>query len=327
MTEYQSYTKNLNDEAKAFDSQIVQRIKGGHIPDLVNTEDCDYFHNNSWRKKYFVELDFGEQCDLILHSLNNQIGVEKSEIKILEVGSGPGYMSLELARAGYNVTGIELSADCVSVAIETAKKFSPELLGSCLKYICDDFFAFSENHVDEFDVILFVGVLHHFPNQKRVHLACKKLLKANGLLICHEPVRDKVTKRNAVANVLVSTLLSVCESYYLNVAPEFDRNLDKVIDKKFNQLRYELEGGDKAQSINDNEAGFEQMYPLLEENYETLKFNWRYGLFHEIIGGIRLSSADLESKTARFIRDIDRIMCKEDLIDPTEFYFVGKNTN
>jgi ubiquinone/menaquinone biosynthesis C-methylase UbiE len=39
----------------------------------------------------------------------------KEKAKILEVAPGPGYLSIELARRGFDVTGVELSADFVGI--------------------------------------------------------------------------------------------------------------------------------------------------------------------------------------------------------------------
>jgi 2-polyprenyl-3-methyl-5-hydroxy-6-metoxy-1,4-benzoquinol methylase len=322
---YELYDDNLKDEAAAFDSQIIQRVKGGHIPDIDNVESCDYFYNNPWRRKYYAELDFGEQCDLIINSLRENLDQKPEELKILEVGSGPGYMSLSLARKGYHVTGLELSLDCIDVAVATAEKYSPGIIGSNLEYVCDDFFNFSESHFNEFDVVLFVGTMHHFSNQEEINLTCKKILKHNGLLICHEPVRDCVTKRNATVNLLICTLLAVSGSYFKKLEEGYEKCIQANVERIFNELRYESEGGEKTQSINDNEAGFNEMSPLLHKHFNKVDFQWRYGVFHEIIGGIRLDSDDNEAKLAQFIRDIDKVMCQENVVDPTEFFFVGRN--
>ena len=39
---------------------------------------------------------------------------------MLEIGCGPGYISLELARFGYDVVGIDLSAHCIKIAQDFA---------------------------------------------------------------------------------------------------------------------------------------------------------------------------------------------------------------
>jgi len=61
--------KSLNLEAKAFDCQIAEWMRHGHIPDLRLTKECTWFYNNSWRHPEYVKLDFGEQLELISQSL------------------------------------------------------------------------------------------------------------------------------------------------------------------------------------------------------------------------------------------------------------------
>src|SRR5688572_18139947 len=109
---------NLLQEAQAFDRQILDRVEHGHIPDLRYTQKCEYFYNNVWRHPDFVKMDFGEIFSIINDAIKKFIN--KPAVSVLEVGCGPGFISLELARNGHNVTGIELSPYC----IEVAKKFA-----------------------------------------------------------------------------------------------------------------------------------------------------------------------------------------------------------
>ncbi|WP_165323800.1 class I SAM-dependent methyltransferase [Rhizorhabdus phycosphaerae] len=324
MATYEGYDSTLIEEAAAFNGQINERLKGGHVPDIRNAPDCDYFYNNPWRRKYFVDLDFGEQFEIISKSISCHTVSHCKPPRILEIGCGPGYMSLELARYGCDVTGLDISDDCISAARKTAQKFSPDIFTENLQYICDDLFSFSRKSDSMFDVVLFVGALHHFADQPAVHEAVGRLMKNDGILICHEPLRDRVTKRNAIANLLVTRLLEASGNYYTALPSDFSSKINYDADRKFMQLRYELEDGEKAQSVNDNEAGFGEIFPHLNERYEQLEFNWRYGLFHEIIGGLRFSDRRLEASVARFIRDIDLMMCDNNMIDPTEFYYVGR---
>ena len=83
---------NLLEEAKYFNDQIIERVANGHIPDIQNVE---YDYNNNWRRKYYVHLDFEDQFELINSSIKS-LYKDKKDLNILEVGCGPGYMSLEL---------------------------------------------------------------------------------------------------------------------------------------------------------------------------------------------------------------------------------------
>ena len=99
--------------------------------------------------------------------------------------------------------------------------------------------------------------------------------------------------------------------------------LIKQIEVSYNAMRYELEDGENVQSINDNEAGFEDMYPILRKLFDEADFKWRYGFFHEVIGGLRFDQ-DTNAKMAKFIREIDAVLVDHDVIPATEFYFVGE---
>lgn len=53
----------------------------------------------------------------------NEIASQVSEdSNILEVAPGPGYLSIELAKKGFKVIGVELSADFVKIAKKNAKE-------------------------------------------------------------------------------------------------------------------------------------------------------------------------------------------------------------
>ena len=98
----------LAEEAAAFDRQIEERIANGHIPDLRRCGPCDWFYNNPWRRPAYVALDFGEQFELIRDAIVAHAPVTVGPRRVLEVGCGPGYLSLELARSGFDVTALDL---------------------------------------------------------------------------------------------------------------------------------------------------------------------------------------------------------------------------
>ncbi len=108
--------KILEKEAEAFDKQIEERIKHGFIPDLRRLQKVEWFYNNVWREPKFVEIHWMPKINFILDIAKNKGGV------VLEIGCGSGYLSLELARNGLDVTGVDLS----SKNIEIARKFAKE---------------------------------------------------------------------------------------------------------------------------------------------------------------------------------------------------------
>lgn len=313
---------NLAAEAHAFDRQIEERIANGHVPDLRLCTPCDWFYNNPWRRPAYVQLDFGEQFEIISEVIRSH-APSGSRSRILEVGCGPGYMSLELARAGFTVTGLDLSEKCIEISRRFAAS-DPFLKDrGPLSFIAGDFFSNEQLQPNSFDAVLFLGALHHFPEQQQVLTRARDLLRPGGLLIAHEPVRDRVTRGNALFVHLLRVLLSAQGGFFKKFAiPESPIQLQIEVEHLFNEMRYELEDGSKAQSVNDNEAGFAEMYPVLSLLFEQIRFDWRYAFFHEFIGGLRFEDATNE-KLARYLRDTDKALCEAGVLSATEFFFVG----
>ncbi len=318
---------NEKEEAKAFDEQITERINGGHIPDLRCNRECLYFYNNSWRHPDYVKLDMQEQYEAILKILSSDCsrkGIGRNQYKILEVGCGPGWLSLELYREGFNVTGVELSVANIKVAKDTLAQNVYESKGGALNYICGDIFALTTKQIGikSFDCIVFAGALHHFNDPSKLLKHLKNILSVKGIIIAHEPTRDKVSIQNAAYSYIIKKLLSLCKGYY----QDFDLNLSHraQIDDIYNLLKYQTNTKEKLQSINDNEAGYEDIQNAFMSNFKYISTIKRYGLFHEIIGGLRFSR-EMNSDIAKFIRDIDRVLVESECIEATEYLFTASD--
>jgi 2-polyprenyl-3-methyl-5-hydroxy-6-metoxy-1,4-benzoquinol methylase len=316
---------HLVQEAEAFDRQIQVRIAAGHIPDLRRARECAYFYNNTWRHPDYVRLDFGEQFELIRNAICDYAQIESYVPRVLEIGCGPGYISLELARNNYDVTGIDLSSVCIDIAKRYAQEDPWLETRGALHYLSGDFYNEELLPARSFDVVVFVGALHHFPDQENVGRRVRSLLKANGIIIVHEPTRDRMTRGNAAFIHLVRVLLSQGNGYFQQIAiPENLERQSAEIDLIYSEMRYESETGENVQSVNDNEAGFLEMNDMLQKNFRQLHFQERYAFFHEMIGGLRFEQ-HVNTGLARYLRDADAELCRLGVLQPTEFFYVGRN--
>lgn len=102
---------------------------------------------------------------------------KKKNIKILEIGCGFGYLTYALSKAGFSVTGLDISQTAIEQA--TAR------YGSL--FICDDVENFALTHKEEFDVVIFTEVIEHIENVKNFMQAAKNLLKPGGDLVLTTP--------------------------------------------------------------------------------------------------------------------------------------------
>ncbi len=320
----QSEKEALQLEAMAFDRQIDERLAAGHLPDLRRAEECTWFYNNSWRHPHYIQLDFGEQIELISSAIKKHKTDENKRPEILEVGCGPGHMTLELARNGFNTTGIDLSLKCIEIAKKTADEDPWKKTRAALKYIQADFLENETFPGNTFDVVIFIGALHHFPEQQSVLSQVSRVLREDGIILVHEPTRDRMTEGNAAFIHLVRLLLSQNEGFFKEYEiPESLKAYREQIGEIHADMKYEDVSGEKKQSINDNEAGFIEMREGLCHFFKELHFEERYAFFHEIIGGLRFDQKK-NNMLASYLRMADGELCRLGVLQPTEFFYVGR---
>ncbi len=102
--------------------------------------------------------------------------VTVSNPKILDVGCGGGILSEALAKAGAQVTGLDLSEASLQVAQRHAQQ-----QGLNIDYIYERAEDFAAKHAGTFDVVTCMEMLEHVPEPGKVVTACAQALKPGGL--------------------------------------------------------------------------------------------------------------------------------------------------
>lgn len=111
----------------------------------------------------------------------------ESHPRILECGGGAGFYTRRLLAAGYNVTCVDLSEDALSVNEKEAEAIGKK--GS-LRTVAGDFLEQATMLSEEFDIVLFVKVLHHFTGLDAIRKAlrvARQKLRPGGQIIIFEP--------------------------------------------------------------------------------------------------------------------------------------------
>lgn len=112
---------------------------------------------------------------------------------ILDVGCGGGFLSNELARQGYEVTGVDVSPESLKVA-------ERHDLTRSVKYEVAD--AYKLPYPDEsFDAVTAMDFLEHIEDPEKVIKEFSRVLKPNGLFFFH------TFNRNPVAWLVIIKLL------------------------------------------------------------------------------------------------------------------------
>lgn len=103
--------------------------------------------------------------------------------RILELGCGPGWLSIFLGKMGYEISGYDISPDMIEVARRRAKEESIEAKFEVAD-IEDERIA---GEVNKNDVAIIYDSLHHCQSDEKVVEKCFNYLKKGGILIIAEP--------------------------------------------------------------------------------------------------------------------------------------------
>lgn len=101
---------------------------------------------------------------------------KNKDLKILEVGSGLGYFTYAMCKAGYNVTGVDISQEAVNKANE---KYGDN-------YICFDIMKANDASA-KYDIIVLTEVIEHINDPIPFFQKLLFLLKKNGQIILTTP--------------------------------------------------------------------------------------------------------------------------------------------
>jgi SAM-dependent methyltransferase len=100
---------------------------------------------------------------------------------LLDLGCGPGWSSLFLARAGWHVTGVDISERMIEIARERAAQ----------EQVAVDFAIADLEELSlakrDFDGVLIFDALHHCPKYDQVVTRACEHLKPGGYLLVMEP--------------------------------------------------------------------------------------------------------------------------------------------
>ena len=302
-------------EAEEFDAQTKERIANGFVPDLRRLEEVTWFYNNVWRDPQMALLHWQPRLDKIIGIASQSGG------QVLELGCGCGMLSLEMARNGLRVTGVDLSPVSIEVANEY-KNTNPYADGfGQLNYICGDFeeLDFPE---EGYDSVVFFRSLHHFPNISAVMARIHRILKPGGNLIISEPIRSHFNQDSArIAALLRLVLPTWVPAEEKLSGPWTDERLDENITKIFEEYTYE---GEHHQSEMDNSIdSAEAIRDAVSRHLEIVTEEFSDAFTDKILGGLRGESRyDL----ARLLKTFDAYLVKNALLPPTSIELHARKT-
>jgi ubiquinone/menaquinone biosynthesis C-methylase UbiE len=125
-------------------------------------------------KTWFDEFDRIKTNDVFLNDLTQWIPQKLTNIRILDVGCGPGYWNRIFGKKNLEYHGIDISPKTVGLANKSKQIY--ELNGS-IKTGNAEQLEFPD---DYFDFVISEGVIHHTPNTQKCINEIYRVLSKNG---------------------------------------------------------------------------------------------------------------------------------------------------
>jgi len=310
-------TDNLKEEAQAFNDRLSERTSNNFVPDLQNYKDNDFFYKSFWRKKTYTDMYVGVMSKTYIDQFETYLSPNS---RILDFGCGPGYFSLELARAGYNVLAYDIADTCISTASDYLNSLDdPDLIGRL---------TYTSNLEDlsqyKFDGVLCSGVLHHLKDVGDSVSYLKGLMLDSSVLVFHEPNHKSWTKNDAFLVSIVRSILAASNLWYENISVQNNDDLHSLVESVFQEYVYERDPSEKdGQSPNDLSCDFDEICAVLCKNFSSVKTWPSRAFIYRCLGGLRSDIIGHEDLLAKLLECIDSYGVSQGLLNSNYMYGVA----
>jgi SAM-dependent methyltransferase len=268
-----------------------------------------------WRDPALAALTYAE-----LHRLIQSLVPGRGQA-ILDVGCGSGFLSLELARAGHRVTGIDPDPAAIALARRTHETDRPGVRRDSLEYQVAGIQEW-EAGAGRYDLIVFCRSLHHVPDPAEALARAARWLRPEGQMVCVEFAYDRFDHRAAGWLCRTRRLCALAGWVELlerpgvpPVAADLNADLDRATEATYDGwMRWRRDHGLNV---------FEAMRGPLTRLFRQTHWSWHPYLYWEILQDMRVPVDDPAARAAQAVRDAERWLIRAEQLTPVLFAFAG----
>lgn len=214
---------------------------------------------------------------VILHGkhVRKLLSLIKPGYRVLEIGCSSGWLSLEMARRGAEVKGIDVAESAVQLARQYAQENPP--VGSVEYEVVD--INYAPLAEESYDLIVAMGVLHHLVEAEAVLARCKKALRPGGILFVSDALDT------ATANSLVAGALMMILPTHLSYREKF-QHLFRLRGSAVSHLKDSIEA--KGLSPFEGYGRHQQPLTLIKDRFRVIDIQYESAFVGYIIAQVKL---------------------------------------
>jgi SAM-dependent methyltransferase len=277
----------------------------GFIADLRSPRVWPSLTDSLWRAPHLARSTFGHAAELIGRFLPSQ------SAKILEIGTGTGFLCLEMARAGHQVVALDTDAEAIAVATTTLRT-DQRVRASVTYHHCD--VATWSAPPGAFDVVVVNRVLHHLDDLSDRMADVRRWLRPDGRLICLDFAYDRFDRRSARWLAMVRSVLEAVDAYDTRelAAAEPPAATDRVLRDWW-----------RDHSEHDLRT-WPDMSEALDIHFVQRHLSWHPYLYWEVLADLRGPTAAVEEQLASTVMRWERLWLDEAEMPAVLFLFTGQ---
>ena len=135
----------------------------------------DFYHKKV--KKVKKPLEYLAKSEEAYWAVREALSINEISGKILEVGSGLGYLTYSLRKEGFDAIGLDISKNAVFHAINSFGNH----------YLCEDVNKYADDNEGEYDAIILTEVIEHLNDPITFLKSLTKMLRIGGIIILTTP--------------------------------------------------------------------------------------------------------------------------------------------
>ena len=218
-----------NAERKWYGDKMLNVIREKFADEVINN-----YKEYCARQELYLKFGYDSEKERQF-IIENAIPIDE---EILDIGTGKGYLAVELARKGYYFSSIDIDDECLHIARLNLKYFSFESNVKITKQNAEQL-SFKDN---SFNTVFMINTLHHLKHPYKVLSEIIRVISIQGKLVIGDfseegfEFMDKIHSMEGKTHERGKVSLKDIERYLLNkgfLVENFSSKFQNIIIIKF----------------------------------------------------------------------------------------------